>query len=765
MYTHLQVGLVLLCAVTTSERVCFKMLVDRVVPFRYLLLVLVVAVETICLGAILQVRACVGGGLAGRSSSEPFPRHKLLVMAALDLSKDAMMILSGAFVAPTLTVILLQGQIPCSMLLSLAYRHQNAAPPSSSHAHSAGGSGGGGLVSLVASDGAGLLYGSQTLAQLVDAYAQPSPPTRPATRPSPEKGTFLGLEIPGDDAGSGGWCELPALWIEDWADLGTRAAVVDARAPQTPKANHLLALVRRLAVWRYTTLHLVVDSADSVDLEAVRKLANHFFINLVPAWAPTFDPAPGTLAADMPALLQGLAEAAPGGEISLLLDHPPDSPTDDPPEEPSPGWVKRCVECASAAGFESVNLWGLKGRALSAGDLAQLMPTVVAVVREASEGFGALPVKRVVQGGVVGSSGLALRSSPLVQSMVHAARVGERAGATAYVVQSLPWKNPMYPLVCRDLALFVGAGVTWNLRAASEALANGPGLDRPAAGPANLKGEGQVRGLVRRHVLGALGGVTSVGTLKKPPGFSKDRDDRAEVDALADLLGWEEKSGLTAMTQEKSGPGQLAESGLDGMLWKFHTVNSCLPDALFASEGEALKAGALGGASEMYKTFSAALRNQKATRQKGLGWVHREEYSEALNGASGAMRHLDSMHLAMDLLKQSCRLLQLLLTMPAQAMPQASAAAAEAPSTGEEGAQEAVAALIRRIPAATRTDLANKLLDLYQRFAVLWVRAFEPAGLPAAFRQPLKLLEQLTFDLPHFRVDQISERVFTAQGV
>ena len=48
----------------------------------------------------------------------------------------------------------------------------------------AGGSGGGGLVSLVASDGAGLLYGSQTLAQLVDAYAQPSPPTRPATRPT-----------------------------------------------------------------------------------------------------------------------------------------------------------------------------------------------------------------------------------------------------------------------------------------------------------------------------------------------------------------------------------------------------------------------------------------------------------------------------------------------------------------------------------------------------------------------------------------------------
>ena len=38
--------------------------------------------------------------------------------------------------------------------------------------------------------------------------------------------------------------------------------------------------------------------------------------------------------------------------------------------------------------------------------------------------------------------------------------------------------------------------------------------------------------------------------------------------------------------------------------------------------------------------------------------------------------------------------------------------------------------LVKMIPASTRSDLANRFLDLYQRFAVLWARNFCSSGLP-----------------------------------
>jgi len=112
------IALLALCFVTTAERVCFKMLVDRVVPYRFMVLLLIVTLEAIVLGVVVQCKACNG---ASSPVYAPFPRRKLLVMACLDLTKDCMLILSGAFVAPTLTVMLLQGQIPCSMLLGIAH--------------------------------------------------------------------------------------------------------------------------------------------------------------------------------------------------------------------------------------------------------------------------------------------------------------------------------------------------------------------------------------------------------------------------------------------------------------------------------------------------------------------------------------------------------------------------------------------------------------------------------------------------------------------
>jgi len=112
------VALIGLCLCTTLERVAFKMLVDRVVPFRYLMLVLVVAFDAAALTIVVLTKSCRGGGAP---APQGFPRRKLLVMAVMDLAKDTMMMLTGAFVAPTLTVLLLQGQVPVGMFLGVLY--------------------------------------------------------------------------------------------------------------------------------------------------------------------------------------------------------------------------------------------------------------------------------------------------------------------------------------------------------------------------------------------------------------------------------------------------------------------------------------------------------------------------------------------------------------------------------------------------------------------------------------------------------------------
>jgi len=77
----------------------------------------VILVEAIVLLFLVNFKVCASD--TSNQQYLPFPRHKLIIMAILDLSKDYMMILTGSFVAPTLTVMLLQGQIPSSMFLTI----------------------------------------------------------------------------------------------------------------------------------------------------------------------------------------------------------------------------------------------------------------------------------------------------------------------------------------------------------------------------------------------------------------------------------------------------------------------------------------------------------------------------------------------------------------------------------------------------------------------------------------------------------------------
>lgn len=112
------IALSVLCAVTAGERVSFKILVDRIIPFRYLLVPMLVLFESCALCIVLQSKKTWAPSL----THQPFPRRKpLLIMACLDLCKDFMMVMSGCFVSPTLTVLLLQGNVPIAMAMTYCY--------------------------------------------------------------------------------------------------------------------------------------------------------------------------------------------------------------------------------------------------------------------------------------------------------------------------------------------------------------------------------------------------------------------------------------------------------------------------------------------------------------------------------------------------------------------------------------------------------------------------------------------------------------------
>lgn len=90
-WTYAPLALILLCCVTTAERVSFKMLVDRVVPFRYLVVILVILFEAIILCFLVSFKTCAPD--LSTQHYQPFPRYKLIIMALLDLTKDFMMVI------------------------------------------------------------------------------------------------------------------------------------------------------------------------------------------------------------------------------------------------------------------------------------------------------------------------------------------------------------------------------------------------------------------------------------------------------------------------------------------------------------------------------------------------------------------------------------------------------------------------------------------------------------------------------------------------
>lgn len=197
----------------------------------------------------------------------------------------------------------------------------------------------------------------------------------------------------------------------------------------------------------------------------------------------------------------------------------------------------------------------------------------------------------------------------------------------------------------------------------------------------------------------------------------------------------------------------ISGKDLDEVLWQLHTTTTSVPSSIFdaptsGSESEvSLQIGVL------FRDTMRVMRTQSWNRQEGLRWMDPKVYSASVNASPPLQKALDELHSALDIIRLSCKLLQQVII------------ASRKVKLGDSAKSIDITILIKHIPANKRSDLANRLLDLYQRLAVLWSKNFSVHGLPVAFKQPPELLQLLTFDLPNFQVDQIYQQIFVAKKI
>ncbi|CAM9253219.1 unnamed protein product [Ectocarpus sp. 13 AM-2016] len=104
-----------LMALIAVERLTFKLMVDRMAPFRFVLAQAVAACYAVAVGVVVLRRVNRAGE---RGSMQGFPVWRLAMMAVLDMLHLVPMIVAAADVAPTLTVLLLQCSAPFCLAVS-----------------------------------------------------------------------------------------------------------------------------------------------------------------------------------------------------------------------------------------------------------------------------------------------------------------------------------------------------------------------------------------------------------------------------------------------------------------------------------------------------------------------------------------------------------------------------------------------------------------------------------------------------------------------
>ena len=99
---------------TTAERVTFKMAVDRLTPYRFLLVEIIFITSTIIYSLITFAKRGFTNQITHQMRD--FPHSKLIIMALLDTLQFAGLVVSAAGVTPTMTVILLHASTPFLVL-------------------------------------------------------------------------------------------------------------------------------------------------------------------------------------------------------------------------------------------------------------------------------------------------------------------------------------------------------------------------------------------------------------------------------------------------------------------------------------------------------------------------------------------------------------------------------------------------------------------------------------------------------------------------
>jgi hypothetical protein len=107
-------SVILLMGSTATERVTFKMSVDRMTPYRLSLTMIMITLSFFVYGAIALYKLHFTNKITQRMLE--FPHRKLFIMALLDTTSFAGLILSAAAVTPTMTVILLHISTPFVVL-------------------------------------------------------------------------------------------------------------------------------------------------------------------------------------------------------------------------------------------------------------------------------------------------------------------------------------------------------------------------------------------------------------------------------------------------------------------------------------------------------------------------------------------------------------------------------------------------------------------------------------------------------------------------
>ncbi|CAM9360027.1 unnamed protein product, partial [Heterosigma akashiwo] len=110
--------LLLLVLALTSERVLFKFTVDRLEPFRFVLIQEIVLFNLLVMFTIVSLKRMLTHDIT--AAMHEFPRNALITVAALDLVQLTATVMSAAQTKPVMTVILLQSIKAFSILASCA---------------------------------------------------------------------------------------------------------------------------------------------------------------------------------------------------------------------------------------------------------------------------------------------------------------------------------------------------------------------------------------------------------------------------------------------------------------------------------------------------------------------------------------------------------------------------------------------------------------------------------------------------------------------